>query len=75
MTTIPAEPARRTYKHIQATNIWAFVHGKGELNYEEHNHLKQCQHCVAIFEYFTVYDNRGKDLQGPMETNPVGTLG
>jgi hypothetical protein len=75
MTNRPVEHSRPTFKHIQATNIWAFVHGKGELNYEEHKHLKQCQHCVAIFEYFTVYDTRVKDLQDPMETDPVGTLG
>jgi|SwirhisoilCB3_FD_contig_31_12555955_length_611_multi_4_in_0_out_0_2 hypothetical protein len=75
MTTRPVEPAKRTFKHIQATNIWAFVHGIGELNDEEHKHLKQCQHCVAIFEYFKVYDHRGKDLQDPVETDPVGTLG
>jgi len=75
MKTRPVEPDRRTFKHIQATNIWAFVHGIDELNYEEHKHLKQCQHCASIFEYFKVYDNRGKDVQGPMETDPVGTLG
>jgi len=74
MTTRPVETSRRTFKHIQATNIWAFVHGKGELNYEEHNHMKQCQHCVAIFEYFTVYDTRSQGLQDSMETE-VGTLG
>jgi hypothetical protein len=74
MTTRTIETSKRIFKHIQATNIWAFVHGKGELNYEEHNHLKLCQHCVAIFEYFTVYDTRGKELQGSMKTE-VGTLG
>jgi len=74
MTTRSVENAKRTFKHIQATSIWAFVHGKGELNYEEHNHLKLCPHCVAIFEYFTVYDTHSKGMQGAMETE-VDTLG
>jgi hypothetical protein len=75
MTTRLLERSARTFKHIQATNIWAFVHGKGELNYEEHNHLKQCLHCVAIFEYFTVYDGQATGQSDPVETDSVSTLG
>ena len=44
-----------TFKHLQASHIWAFVHGRGELNYEEQNHLKRCDHCNAISKYFAVY--------------------
>ena len=44
-----------TFKHLQASHIWAFVHGRGELNYEEQNHLKRCDHCEAISKYFAVY--------------------
>ena len=47
------------FKHVQATSIWAFVRGNGELSYEEHNHLKRCKHCDAIFKYFGI--NGGPD--------------
>jgi len=43
------------FKHVQATSIWAFVRGNGELSYEEHNHLKRCKHCDAIFKYFGIH--------------------
>jgi len=43
------------FKHVQASSIWAFVRDNGELNYEEHNHLRRCKHCDAIFKYFAIY--------------------
>ena len=55
--------ARRStskFKHVQAGNIWAFVHGKSELTYEEHNHVKRCTHCDAIFKYFAIYGSRAQ---------------
>ena|SRR5437660_11388487 len=56
MACTASEVARSPkFKHLQAGNIWAFVHGKGELNYEEHNHLKRCKHCEAIFQYLAIY--------------------
>ena len=54
------------FKHVQASNIWAFVHGKGELNYEEHHHLKRCKHCDAIFKYFVIYDKQA-EVEAPVE--------
>ena len=55
--TIVEEAKRsvRKFKHVQAGHIWAFVHGRSELNYEEQNHLKRCDHCEAISKYFAVY--------------------
>jgi hypothetical protein len=55
------EEAKRSvpkFKHVQASDIWAFVHGRGELNHEEQNHLKRCDHCEAISKYFAVYVER-----------------
>ena len=52
----------RTFKHIQATNIWAFVNGEGHLNDEEQNHLRRCRHCAAIFKYFAVYSKLPPDV-------------
>jgi len=43
------------FKHVQASSIWAFVRDNGELNYEEHNHLRHIKHCDAIFKYFAIY--------------------
>jgi hypothetical protein len=51
------EAAQRSipkFKHIQVSHIWAFVHGRGELDYEERNHLTRCDHCRSIFKYFAV---------------------
>ena len=42
-------------KHVAATRIWAFVHAKDELDFEEHSHLRNCKHCDAIFKYFAVW--------------------
>jgi hypothetical protein len=61
-----AQRSTSNFKHVQASNIWAFVHGKGELNYEEHHHLKRCTHCEAIFKYFVIYGKRA-EVETPVE--------
>ena len=42
-------------KHVEARRVWAFVHGKGDLERDELLHLPDCKHCEAVLTFFALY--------------------
>jgi hypothetical protein len=46
---------QRGMNHIDAKRVWAFVHGKGDLQREDFAHLHDCKRCESVFMFFALY--------------------